>query len=151
MTITFTIPGAPVPKGRPRFRIVKPRYGKAFVTTYTETKTEEAEDKIKIKARQAIWDKAAFTCPVAVSLEFFVPIPKSFSNKKRESAIAGETLPVTKPDIDNYEKLVLDALNGIVYEDDNQVVSLSSKKRYSDNPHTTVCVREEVVKREGLL
>lgn len=46
----------------------------------------------------------------------------------------GKYRPVTRPDVDNYAKGVLDALSGIVYTDDNIIVDLHVSKHYSDEP-----------------
>ena len=43
-------------------------------------------------------------------------------------------MPKRKPDIDNVLKVVLDSLNGIAYKDDAQVVMVSGKKIYGDEP-----------------
>ena len=50
-----------------------------------------------------------------------------------------------KPDLDNVVKLILDAINGIVFADDKQVVSISASKAYSDTPRTTVQTTEIVI------
>lgn len=65
-------------------------------------------------------------------LTFFMPIPVSWSKAKKEAATKGDVLPTTKPDIDNLAKCVLDALNGIAYRDDNQVVRLEVSKFYGE-------------------
>jgi Holliday junction resolvase RusA-like endonuclease len=65
------------------------------------------------------------------------PIPKSFSKTKRLDAISGALRPTTKPDCDNIIKM-LDALNGVVFADDKQIVEASILKIYSDKPELTV-------------
>jgi Holliday junction resolvase RusA-like endonuclease len=51
--------------------------------------------------------------------------------------------PTTRPDIDNYAKLVLDALNGFVWADDSQVVKIEAVKRYAkESVGTSVRVEE---------
>ena len=52
---------------------------------------------------------------------------------------AGAIRPVTRPDLDNYIK-VLDGLNGIVWRDDSQIVRLNSVKAYSERPRLVVSV-----------
>ena len=42
-------------------------------------------------------------------------------------------MPSVKPDIDNYAKLVIDAMNGKVFYDDGQITTLIVKKRWSRN------------------
>ena len=59
----------------------------------------------------------------------YLPIPKSWSERKRMEALAGALRP-PKPDLDNLVKAVLDGCNKIVYEDDQQVYSIWAKKVY---------------------
>jgi Holliday junction resolvase RusA-like endonuclease len=54
----------------------------------------------------------------------------------------GEIYPQVKPDLDNVMKAVLDALNGVVYADDSQVINLVATKRYSTDPRVEVYVHE---------
>ena len=70
--------------------------------------------------------------------------PKATSNKARERMAAGLEVPAKKPDIDNLLKAVLDALNGKAYHDDNQIVEISAKKLYSNEPRTVVFISELV-------
>ena len=48
---------------------------------------------------------------------------------------------ITKPDIDNLEKKVLDVLSKIVYNDDKQIYEIHSRKLYGVNPKTVICVK----------
>lgn len=52
--------------------------------------------------------------------------------------MSGSHRPVVKPDTDNYIKSTLDGLNGILWEDDNQIVDLVAHKYYSDNPRVEI-------------
>lgn len=67
---------------------------------------------------------------IRAALDVRVQIPKSWSKKRKETAFH----VTSKPDIDNYEKWVLDILNKIAYEDDSQIVQITSSKTYSNNP-----------------
>ena len=44
----------------------------------------------------------------------------------------GDRRPPTRTDVDNLAKFVLDSLNGVLYDDDRQVVELKAVKRYDD-------------------
>ncbi|HDZ25419.1 hypothetical protein LCGC14_0456910 [marine sediment metagenome] len=81
---------------------------------------------------------------VAVGFVFEMPIPKSWSKKKRKAAANGEMPHQTKPDIDNLIKLIADCMKGIVLRDDNQIAKLSPEpvKKYSEKPKTTIWVTE---------
>lgn len=67
----------------------------------------------------------------------FTP-PKSTSKKKREALLG--TGYCHKPDCDNIAKAILDALNGMAYDDDASVVEVAVKKVYGDVDETIVCI-----------
>lgn len=79
--------------------------------------------------------------PVRVEVGFYFPRPKHHFKKgfvtrcKEALTYFGflQTTPATGPDIDNLAKFVLDAMNGIVYEDDRQVVELLASKHKDSN------------------
>lgn len=79
--------------------------------------------------------------PVAVRIEAVYGIPKSYSKKKRERALNGELAPTKKPDADNIAKVVCDALNGVAYVDDTQVIDLRVFKRFGE-PCVTISICE---------
>jgi Holliday junction resolvase RusA-like endonuclease len=58
--------------------------------------------------------------------------------------LSGKEKPTKKPDIDNIAKSHLDAMNGIVYKDDVQVIFISVKKIYSSITGVDILVREEL-------
>ena len=72
----------------------------------------------------------------------YVEIPQSKSKKQKEKMLAGEIKPVVKPDVDNVAKSILDALNGIVYLDDKQIIELDIKKIYAETSWTEVKIEE---------
>ena len=76
-----------------------------------------------------------------MALEVGVAVPDSWPMARKAEALAGRLMPATKPDCDNLAKTVLDALNGVLWLDDAQVVDLSVSKRYAAEPHTVVTVR----------
>lgn len=76
-----------------------------------------------------------------MTLEFYVDRPKSHYRTGKYSHLLKDNAPTwhtSRADIDNYVKLVLDALNGSYYKDDSQVCHLRTIKKYSDNPRTVV-------------
>lgn len=80
---------------------------------------------------------------IGVSIRAFMPMPQAMAKSKAKSAaaLAGTIRPLTKPDVDNFAK-VIDALNGIVWRDDNQVVDLAVSKFYSDRPRLELSAME---------
>lgn len=79
---------------------------------------------------------------VFISFIVYMPIPTSQTKKWKAAALRNDIYPTVKPDLDNLVKAVLDAINGIVFIDDKQIVDLIVKKRYSDKPRINVAVRE---------
>lgn len=135
MKIEFTIPGTPVAKGRPKFA----RRGK-FVTTYSPAKTVNYESLVKDMATNAMGNKKPLDGAVTVKIELEIIPPISWSKKKRAQAFANIIHPTSRPDVDNYGKICLDGMNGIVFKDDSQVVSLLTIKTYSDVAQASVLV-----------
>lgn len=82
--------------------------------------------------------------PISVSMYFRLPIPKSTPKKRVASLLGGLVRPTKKPDLDNMNKAILDAMNGIVYKDDSQVVTIHSKKVYSTHTGVDICIMEEI-------
>jgi Holliday junction resolvase RusA-like endonuclease len=80
--------------------------------------------------------------PVCLKLDVYRPIPKGFNKKKVVDAENGLLRPVTKPDGSNYLKLVEDALNGLMWADDSQIVDTHVSKWYSKYPRIEVLIFE---------
>jgi Holliday junction resolvase RusA-like endonuclease len=121
MTAAFIIPGEPVAKGRPRVT----RSGHA----YTPQKTRSYEAHIRDTWKKNFAHSASNSQPLMVSVVAYFPVPKSVSKKRRAGM---EGAPHTKrPDADNVAKSVLDALNGLAFEDDSAIHDLHVEKRYT--------------------
>lgn len=73
------------------------------------------------------------TGPLRVYLRFYYQYPKSMSIKKRP--IAKKT---TRPDIDNLAKYIMDMANGLLWDDDAQIIDLNCSKEYSDESKTEI-------------
>ena len=91
---------------------------------------------------QIQYKKEPLTGPLIVSLKFYRHIQSSISKKERELRITGAHRPIVKPDTDNYIKSTLDGLNGLLWEDDNQIVKIVAEKYYSDHPRVEIEVKE---------
>lgn len=116
------IPVKPTPKGRPRMT----RHGHAF----TPQKTRDAEKELRFFLKALKPPKYAGA--VSLTLKFHLIRPKS--SKK--------AYPTGRSDLDNYIKLVADAMNGILYLDDAQIVSLNAEKRYDSIEGITIISHE---------
>lgn len=134
MEVKFTVPGKPTGKGRPRFNRKTGR-------TYTPKGTADYERVVK-KAYLSASSGVCLNGPIRAKITACYSIPMSWSNKKKEAALAGHILPTVKPDLDNVAKAVLDALNGIAYDDDSAVVQLIICKSYAYPPCVVVALEE---------
>jgi Holliday junction resolvase RusA-like endonuclease len=130
-------------KGRPKFST---RGG--FVRAFTPAKTRAFENQIKDAAIAAMSVMGLQPLNEAIGLEVsaFMPIPESWSAKKKAAALAGDIACTTKPDWENIAKLT-DGMNHhpprfrgdkekrpIIWGDDAHVVSGHVMKIYSDRP-----------------
>ncbi len=138
--IRFVVPGLPKSKLRARHRVVNTKDGRQFVSTYTPPATRTEEGVIRMVAAEAMAGRAPLAGPLELKFAIWLPIPQSWSNKKRAAALAGAILPTTKPDWDNGGKIT-DSLNGIVWNDDSQVTDAHVWKRYSDRPRVVIEIR----------
>lgn len=111
--VSISIPMKPVGKQRPRVT----SHG-----TYTPSQTKAAEQIIQAHARNT-YRGQPWHCPIALYVEVHLLSPVRPKNAHH---------PVVKPDWDNYGKLVSDALNGLVYHDDSQIVFAEVRKLYSN-------------------
>jgi Holliday junction resolvase RusA-like endonuclease len=127
LPVTVVITGSPVAKGRPRF--VR-KTGVAF----TPSHVRKFEAHGRLSAQLAMDGRPPIEAPVRLELLVELPIPKSWSKRKAADAVTGHIRPTSRPDVDNYLKAILDAINTIVVADDAQVVEVYAKKKFSVAP-----------------
>lgn len=137
MQIHFQVEGDPKGKGRPRFG----RFGK-FTRVYTDKQTTDYEAVIKSYAAHAMGSSDPLETAVSVFLYVRLAVPQSYSKKRTEACLSGLENPCKKPDIDNIAKTYLDAMNGVIFKDDTQVIDLHVKKVYSAFAGVNVMVME---------
>lgn len=135
--VQYSVPGEPRGKGRPRFA----KRGN-FVKTYTDAKTASYEDQIRFYALKAMGDSKVIEGAVRVFVSIRMAVPKSYSNKRREACLNGSDKPLKKPDWDNVAKSICDAMNGVIYVDDTQIVEAHVTKQYAAQSEVIVLVQE---------
>lgn len=136
MILKFEVPGKPQGKARART-------GRGFA--FTPEKTVLYENHIKASFtgqcgnhRFTTIPNSELKQPISMQIIAVYEIPKSFTKGKRLAAEHNIIRPTTKPDADNIAKVVCDALNGIAYIDDTQIVDLHIEKMYGDVPKVIV-------------
>jgi Holliday junction resolvase RusA-like endonuclease len=130
--VTIVIGGEPIAKGRPRTT----RRGFA----YTPAATRKYEAHGRLAAQLAMDGRPPINVPVRAEVTVDLPVPASWSGKRRDSALHGDIRPTTRPDCDNYIKSALDAVNGIVVADDSLVVDLVVAKKYALTSQLTIVI-----------
>ena len=128
--LTIVIQGDPVPKGRPRISTRG-----SFPIAYTPIKTRIGEAHIRSQAiNQLPQGFRPYKGPIIITMCFYLRRPKSL----KKSVIHH----ITRSDIDNLIKTVLDALNTIIFNDDKQIVTIHAHKCYGDPVMTTISIEE---------
>lgn len=131
--IKLIIPGEPCAKQRPRTT----KQGH----TYTPQKTVNYETLVRElyilqNFRQQLEGELVMT------VRAYFTIPKSASKKKAADMVGGRIRPTKRPDWDNVGKIISDALNGLAYHDDSQIVTATVEKWYSAEPRVEVEIQE---------
>ena len=137
--VRIVLLGEPQGKGRPRSRIAATKAGKQYIAVYTPRETVKYETALALAGRNAMKRRPPLTGPLRVIVTATMGVPESWSGKKKIEALHGGIRPCVSPDWDNIGKC-LDALNGIVWHDDKQIVSGTIEKVYGQLPRIEVDV-----------
>lgn len=125
----FLVPGKPQGKARARTVVNSGR-----VHSFTPEKTVLYENLIKLCFEQEKPKDWQPRCgPVEMTVRAVFEVPKSYSKKRRKWCLECLERPCVKPDTDNICKVVCDALNGLAYVDDKQIVKLTITKEYGEH------------------
>lgn len=146
LLLTFTIPATPVAKGRARSTARVGANGKAFAKHYTPAATRNFEAMVKDFATQAMRGAEPMTAPVDLLVEFRFRIPPSWPKWQQEMAHACLLHHTKKPDCSNLIKAIEDAMNGVVWADDGQVVGSIQDKIWTRGAE---CIVVHVFRRAG--
>ena len=130
LSITFTIPGKPFGKQRPRF---SRRSGRA----YTPAKTIEHEAAIAAAAKEHFPEPLEGPIKLVVAAVF--EPPKSWSKAKKAEHLGRSHMQA--PDADNIVKAVADGMIGTCYKDDRQVAAMEVVKVWGPSARTVITVR----------
>lgn len=140
--ISFFVPGVPKPAGSKK--TLPHRYTGEMVTM-DMSGTAGKKWRKQVKNTAAVyWKNKLLECPVAMNLTFYFQRPKKhfrtgkFSHLLRNDAPRHHTVT---PDTTKVTRAVEDALTGVIWKDDSQVVDQHIKKRYAETPGVYVEIR----------
>lgn len=121
--LLFSADGVPRGQGRPR---ATARNG--FATVYKDSASRKYEKAVAQLAKVAMGGRDPFEGPVSLSVRFRLAVPKSTPKWLRTKYLAGEEAYLGAFDTSNMVKSIEDAMNGIVFVDDRQIVRLFATK-----------------------
>lgn len=139
--LRFAILGNPVAKGRPRTRVIESKVpgGRPYAQVYTDADTRSWEEEVATQVRRQL---AEWSVDPSVQGSLELPLKKRilcsmrFNMPKPQSAPKSQDAPLTRPDVDNLAKAVLDALKvAQLIKDDSLVTDQVATKRFADFEH----------------
>lgn len=148
--VKIVIPGDPIPKARARTGkgfAYDPQWDlktrvKNFIVNELKKFFNKEENKIE---GAKICSGKAFE----VDWYFYMPIPKSFSQRKKNACQWGLIEHISKPDRSNLEKFYEDCANGVLWKDDSQIVKGKIEKKYCENDNPRTEIHMKIVKEQN--
>ena len=135
--IKFTLPIVPTPQARPKVA-VRGKFANAYKTEQQKANERTLEAWLKDYA-----PAAPLTGPLVLEFVAALPTPNFVSKKRRAAMLAGEELPVKRPDTDNLCKQLLDACTRLQFwRDDSQVVRIVGEKIYAEKGYWEIVIYE---------
>jgi crossover junction endodeoxyribonuclease RusA len=137
MNYSFTVYGTAAPQGSKR------HVGNGVMLESSDRVRPWRQDVrfAALEKRPPDWD---MTTPTRLDLVFWFPRPASHYGTKNGISYLKATAPVEPTsarlgDIDKLSRAVLDALTGVAYLDDRQVIRLEARKSYLKGQDTAPC------------
>jgi len=138
VSVEISIPVHVSPAPRPRARCIKP--WKAIL--WDPGKKAKAEiRKLIIGKLDDEWPKDGVDGAVRMRCTIVRRVPKSWPKYKRALALSGILKPEGPPDLDNLEKTVMDACNGVIWADDSQIVWKRAIKKYGPKDRLILSIK----------
>ena len=121
-----------------------------FVSTYYNKSDKEEMEELRYKIIKAVKELPKYQQdlinenkgkPISLHLAFYMSLPKSYSNKKKQALVnKGHT---NLPDLDNLIKNVLDRGDGILWNNDKTIYSIRAEKIWSIEPAIVISISYE--------
>lgn len=145
--VSFYVPGLPKPAGSKRGFLIKRNgqyTGKVAVVDACE-KSREWKAIVAQDAAIAMVGQQMFTGPVKLMVAFHMPRLKSHFGTGRNAntlKVTAPKYPAVKPDLLKLTRAIEDAMTGIVWRDDAQIVIEEMTKIYANGPGCEITVTE---------
>lgn len=141
MKIELVILGSPKALKRHR-TYTKDRNGKPFRFPIQVDPSEGDKSDLLAVVRDNAPD-LPFTCPLRVDITFYFARPKNHFRTGKFAGILKPNAPtwhISRPDRDNLDKLILDALSGKFWINDSIVCDGRLRKFYDEKPRTEIVI-----------
>lgn len=148
-TVKFFVPGVAKPGGSKRVFPLFQGQGESKKWLYNRvsdasgTAGKDWRASVQVFARNVYGERPLMVGALKVIFTFYVQRPKGHFNKRGLKPSA-PLYPVKKPDVLKLSRAVEDALTGIVWRDDAQIVTETILKRYDEKPGVQVEISEEL-------
>jgi Holliday junction resolvase RusA-like endonuclease len=142
MKLSFFVPGMPAPAGSKR-AMVNRHTGRAAVIDDCK-RSGPWKERVAMFAREA-FDGDPLTGPLEVEFAFTVARPKGHHGSGRNAMSLKRSAPrhpIGRPDTTKLIRAAEDALKGIVWGDDSQIVRQTGTKEYGTRPGVRVTIWE---------
>jgi Holliday junction resolvase RusA-like endonuclease len=131
--LEFEVLGRPQPAGSKR-AFKHPHTGRIILTDMNR-KARPWMQEVAAVARASMGGCQMLRGPLFMEVTFFMARPKSHFGTGRRAMFLKDSapeFPVTRPDTTKLLRGLEDALSGVVYADDSQIVTQVVRKRYGD-------------------
>ncbi len=142
--IQFTVIGVPQPAGSKRAFPFHKKNGKLGVAVSdSNPKARDWKGAVASEARLHVGDGLPLLeGPLSVAMDFFLPRPKGHFKKNGELTGSAPPHPVTRPDTQKLARGTTDALTGILWRDDSQIVVEHLTKYYGEPARVEITITE---------
>lgn len=145
-TLCFTVLGEPMSKGSKTARVLERngevirKNGRAIAYLHEDKAADKKRNAegiaaVALHARNEAGASLLRDLALHVTLRFYTASPGYRYGSGRNAGLLKDTAaarPAKKPDVDKWARHTLDALTGVIYADDGQVVSLLCEKHYAE-------------------
>jgi Holliday junction resolvase RusA-like endonuclease len=146
--VRFDVPGIPRPGGSKR-GFVLPNSRRVVIVDAGGSKVREWRSTVRMAAKEAMFDvkRTPSFSPIRLTVVFKIQRPKCHYGTGRNAEVLKASAPrwsTSKPDRTKLLRSTEDALVGVCWKDDSQVVTGSIEKTYSPNPGASIQIEEWV-------
>lgn len=138
--VSFTVYATPVPQGSMKSFIIKGKWGAKdrSIVTSDNKKLKPFRGQVTETAMAVLSEKgiaqpfAGKHVPVSILADFYLAKPQSVAKKRVH--------PSVKPDLDKLIRSLCDAMTGVIFSDDAQIVEFNVRKKYGSPERVEVSI-----------